>query len=205
MWPGFSFWWQPGKLPTLISETNFAASEIFLFGFEIGKRLYIFYFKVKISVSIELLFMNLECLFTCQCLLEIYWDFVNFFYSRHIWNFIRWLFKGMYPISFKNFCIIFWGFESLHFSKAVMFLRDFSKHFKYIFIFPNNFCSHFNSCLFCFSQLVFLHCDRYVEFHSQHGHYYRTRIPKFGRDFSYHYPSCDLYFVGARCANAIVF
>ncbi|XP_029349365.1 nucleolar protein 10 isoform X3 [Echeneis naucrates] len=47
-----------------------------------------------------------------------------------------------------------------------------------------------------YSKLVFLHCDRYVEFHSQHGHYYKTRIPKFGRDFSYHYPSCDLYFVG---------
>uniref|UniRef100_A0A4W4F3W4 Nucleolar protein 10 n=1 Tax=Electrophorus electricus TaxID=8005 RepID=A0A4W4F3W4_ELEEL len=48
-----------------------------------------------------------------------------------------------------------------------------------------------------YSKLVFLHIDRYVEFHSQHGHYYKTRIPKFGRDFSYHYPSCDLYFVGA--------
>ncbi|KAK6488491.1 nucleolar protein 10-like [Huso huso] len=48
-----------------------------------------------------------------------------------------------------------------------------------------------------YSKLVFLHCNRYVEFHSQHGHYYKTRIPKFGRDFSYHYPSCDLYFVGA--------
>uniref|UniRef100_A0A3Q3MAQ5 Nucleolar protein 10 n=1 Tax=Mastacembelus armatus TaxID=205130 RepID=A0A3Q3MAQ5_9TELE len=47
-----------------------------------------------------------------------------------------------------------------------------------------------------YSKLVFLHCDRYIEFHSQHGHYYKTRIPKFGRDFSYHYPSCDLYFVG---------
>uniref|UniRef100_A0A8C6VWK6 Nucleolar protein 10 n=1 Tax=Nothobranchius furzeri TaxID=105023 RepID=A0A8C6VWK6_NOTFU len=47
-----------------------------------------------------------------------------------------------------------------------------------------------------YSKLVFLHCDRYVEFHSQHGHYYKTRIPKFGRDFSYHYPSCDLFFVG---------
>ncbi|XP_077668651.1 nucleolar protein 10 isoform X2 [Eretmochelys imbricata] len=46
-------------------------------------------------------------------------------------------------------------------------------------------------------KIVFLQCDRYVEFHSQHGRYYRTRIPKFGRDFSYHYPSCDLYFVGA--------
>ncbi|XP_041105597.1 nucleolar protein 10-like [Polyodon spathula] len=48
-----------------------------------------------------------------------------------------------------------------------------------------------------YSKLVFLHCNRYVEFHSQHSHYYKTRIPKFGRDFSYHYPSCDLYFVGA--------
>ncbi|XP_063080309.1 nucleolar protein 10, partial [Engraulis encrasicolus] len=48
-----------------------------------------------------------------------------------------------------------------------------------------------------YSKLVFLHIDRYVGFHSQHGHYYKTRIPKFGRDFSYHYPSCDLYFVGA--------
>uniref|UniRef100_A0A8L0DLB2 Nucleolar protein 10 n=1 Tax=Oncorhynchus mykiss TaxID=8022 RepID=A0A8L0DLB2_ONCMY len=47
-----------------------------------------------------------------------------------------------------------------------------------------------------YSKLVFLHCNRYVEFHSQHGHYYKTRIPKFGRDFAYHYPSCDLYFVG---------
>ncbi|KAM9708617.1 nucleolar protein 10 [Menidia menidia] len=48
-----------------------------------------------------------------------------------------------------------------------------------------------------YSKLVFLLGDRYVEFHSQNGHYYKTRIPKFGRDFSYHYPSCDLYFVGA--------
>ncbi|KAK7142886.1 hypothetical protein R3I94_012281 [Phoxinus phoxinus] len=48
-----------------------------------------------------------------------------------------------------------------------------------------------------YSKLVFLHIDRSVAFHSQHGHYYKTRIPKFGRDFSYHYPSCDLYFVGA--------
>ncbi|XP_043935240.1 nucleolar protein 10 [Protopterus annectens] len=48
-----------------------------------------------------------------------------------------------------------------------------------------------------YSKIVFLHCDRYVEFHSQHGHYYKTRIPKFGRDFSYHFPSCDLYFVGS--------
>lgn len=55
----------------------------------------------------------------------------------------------------------------------------------------------FQFFLFYF-QIVFLQCDRFVEFHSQHGHYYRTRIPRFGRDFCYHYPSCDLYFVGAR-------
>ena len=27
----------------------------------------------------------------------------------------------------------------------------------------------------------------------QHGCYYKTRIPKFGHDMAYHYPSCDLY------------
>uniref|UniRef100_A0A2K6RFV9 Nucleolar protein 10 n=1 Tax=Rhinopithecus roxellana TaxID=61622 RepID=A0A2K6RFV9_RHIRO len=48
-----------------------------------------------------------------------------------------------------------------------------------------------------YSKIVFLHNDRYIEFHSQSGFYYKTRIPKFGRDFSYHFPSCDLYFVGA--------
>lgn len=62
---------------------------------------------------------------------------------------------------------------------------------------PNQ--THLDVIFFCILfQIVFLHCDRYVEFHSQGGHYYKTRIPKFGRDFSYHYPSCDLYFVGAR-------
>ncbi len=48
-----------------------------------------------------------------------------------------------------------------------------------------------------YSKLVLLQSDRYVEFHSQPGRYYRTRIPKFGRDLCYHSPSCDLYFVGA--------
>lgn len=48
-----------------------------------------------------------------------------------------------------------------------------------------------------YSKLVFLHCDRYVEFHAQYGKYYRTRIPKFGRDLAYHKSSCTLYFVGA--------
>uniref|UniRef100_UPI00358E9944 nucleolar protein 10 n=1 Tax=Myxine glutinosa TaxID=7769 RepID=UPI00358E9944 len=48
-----------------------------------------------------------------------------------------------------------------------------------------------------YSKLVFLQCDRYVEFHSQQGRWYRTRLPKSGRDLSYHSASCDLYFVGS--------
>jgi len=48
-----------------------------------------------------------------------------------------------------------------------------------------------------YSKLVFLQCNRYIEFHAQHGKYYRTRIPKFGRDMDYHNSSADLYIVGA--------
>jgi len=48
-----------------------------------------------------------------------------------------------------------------------------------------------------YSKVVFLHCDRYVEFHAQHGRYYRMRIPKFGRDMAYHHSTCDLYFAGS--------
>lgn len=48
-----------------------------------------------------------------------------------------------------------------------------------------------------YSKAVFLHNDRYVEFHAQYGKYYKIRIPKFGRDFDYNYSTCDLYFVGA--------
>ncbi|MPC26261.1 Nucleolar protein 10 [Portunus trituberculatus] len=44
-----------------------------------------------------------------------------------------------------------------------------------------------------YSKLVFLQEDRFVEFHSQAGRWFRMRIPKFGRDLAYHYPSCDLY------------
>ena len=38
--------------------------------------------------------------------------------------------------------------------------------------------------------------DRYVEFHTKQGRWYRMRIPMFGRDMAYHKSSCDLYFVG---------
>ncbi|XP_017300208.1 nucleolar protein 10-like, partial [Diaphorina citri] len=47
------------------------------------------------------------------------------------------------------------------------------------------------------AEVVFLQCDRFVEFHSAGGRYYRLRIPKFGRDMQYHAPSTDLFLVGA--------
>ncbi|XP_037910982.1 nucleolar protein 10 [Hermetia illucens] len=47
-----------------------------------------------------------------------------------------------------------------------------------------------------YSKLVFLQCDRYVEFHAAHGRHYRLRIPRFGRDMKYHKPTCDLFIVG---------
>ena len=48
-----------------------------------------------------------------------------------------------------------------------------------------------------YSKLLFLESERYVELHSQFGHYYKTRIPKFGRDMEYNYQTCDAYFVGS--------
>lgn len=48
-----------------------------------------------------------------------------------------------------------------------------------------------------YSKMVFLHSDRYVEFHVVGGRHYKVRVPKFGRALSYHAPSCDLFIVGA--------
>lgn len=48
-----------------------------------------------------------------------------------------------------------------------------------------------------YSKMVFLQCDRYIEFHAAHGRHYRLRIPRFGYDMKYHLPSCDLFVVGA--------
>ncbi|CAG9784447.1 unnamed protein product [Diatraea saccharalis] len=48
-----------------------------------------------------------------------------------------------------------------------------------------------------YSKIVFLQCDRYIEFHVGHGRHYRLRVPRFGRDIAYHKPSCDLFVVGA--------
>ncbi|KAI9143116.1 WD40-repeat-containing domain protein [Paraphysoderma sedebokerense] len=47
------------------------------------------------------------------------------------------------------------------------------------------------------TKSVHLQSDRTVEFHSQYGLHYSTRIPKFGRGLAYHYPTCDLMLVGA--------
>lgn len=47
-----------------------------------------------------------------------------------------------------------------------------------------------------YSKLVFLRYDRGIEFHVAYGKYYVIRVPRFGRDIKYHYPSCDLFVVG---------
>ena len=46
-------------------------------------------------------------------------------------------------------------------------------------------------------KMVFLQADRSIEFHSPMGMHYRTRIPRFGRDLAYMYPTCDLLAAGA--------
>lgn len=53
-----------------------------------------------------------------------------------------------------------------------------------------------------YTKMVFLHCDRYVEFHAAYGRYHRVRIPKFGRDMAYMPATCELYF---GCDGAEVF
>lgn len=45
-----------------------------------------------------------------------------------------------------------------------------------------------------YTKMVFLHCDRYVEFHASYGRYHRIRIPKFGRDMAYVSAASELYF-----------
>ncbi|KAG0318172.1 hypothetical protein BG000_004319, partial [Podila horticola] len=47
------------------------------------------------------------------------------------------------------------------------------------------------------TKTVHLQSDRTIEFHSQGGVHYKTRIPKFGRSLTYHYSSCDLLVTGS--------
>ncbi|RWS04020.1 nucleolar protein 10-like protein [Dinothrombium tinctorium] len=47
-----------------------------------------------------------------------------------------------------------------------------------------------------YTKMAFLQEDRYLEFHSQEGRYFRLRIPRFGHDLAYNRSNCDLYCVG---------
>ncbi|KAG7400981.1 Nucleolar protein 10 [Phytophthora boehmeriae] len=44
-----------------------------------------------------------------------------------------------------------------------------------------------------FGKLAFLQADRSVAFHAPYGTHYSMRIPKFGRDMTYHRENCELY------------
>eukprot|EP00281_Chroomonas_sp_CCMP1168_P018798 CAMPEP_0206228282 /NCGR_PEP_ID=MMETSP0047_2-20121206/9088_1 /ASSEMBLY_ACC=CAM_ASM_000192 /TAXON_ID=195065 /ORGANISM="Chroomonas mesostigmatica_cf, Strain CCMP1168" /LENGTH=577 /DNA_ID=CAMNT_0053651519 /DNA_START=41 /DNA_END=1771 /DNA_ORIENTATION=+ len=48
-----------------------------------------------------------------------------------------------------------------------------------------------------YSKMAFLQADRTIEFHAKFGTYYKTRIPRVGRDMVYDPESCDLYVVGS--------
>ncbi|KAG6899132.1 hypothetical protein C0993_000437 [Termitomyces sp. T159_Od127] len=43
------------------------------------------------------------------------------------------------------------------------------------------------------TKSIHLQNDRTIELHTQGGHHYRTRIPRFGRSLAYHFPTCDAY------------
>ncbi|RMX66217.1 hypothetical protein DD238_001255 [Peronospora effusa] len=44
-----------------------------------------------------------------------------------------------------------------------------------------------------FGKLAFLQADRSVAFHAPYGTHYNMRIPKFGRDMTYHRENCEIY------------
>ncbi|EKX53283.1 hypothetical protein GUITHDRAFT_64390, partial [Guillardia theta CCMP2712] len=48
-----------------------------------------------------------------------------------------------------------------------------------------------------YSKMAFLQADRTIEFHAKFGTYYKTRVPKVGRDLCYDPVSCDLVVVGS--------
>jgi ribosome biogenesis protein ENP2 len=107
---------------------------------------------------------------------------------------------GVYKPKVKCFDVTQYSmkFERCFDSECVKFKiisDDYSKVFVFIFLVLVEAKQIF---YFKLIKAVFLHNDRYVEFHAQYGKYYKIRIPKFGRDLDYHYSSCDLYFVGSR-------
>lgn len=111
-------------------------------------------------------------------------------WSRGFWHLVRGLLQGRFGIFTSKFLLRTNALCGLNLTPSLLvFFSVFAcKTARWVL----------TVCFPFTAQLVFLLSDRYVEFHSQHGRYYKTRIPKFGRDISYHYPSCDLYFVGAR-------
>jgi ribosome biogenesis protein ENP2 len=48
-----------------------------------------------------------------------------------------------------------------------------------------------------YSKAAFLLEDRNIEIHAQYGKHFRIRIPRYGRDLSYHKTSCDIFSVGS--------
>jgi len=48
-----------------------------------------------------------------------------------------------------------------------------------------------------FSKVAMLEKDRHIEFHARFGHYFRSRIPKYGRDMAHCKESSDLFMVGS--------
>jgi ribosome biogenesis protein ENP2 len=54
-------------------------------------------------------------------------------------------------------------------------------------------CVQFQFLADDFSKMVLLRADRMIETHASFGLHSKIRIPKFGRDITYHAPSCDLF------------
>ncbi|TPX38892.1 hypothetical protein SeMB42_g06555 [Synchytrium endobioticum] len=50
------------------------------------------------------------------------------------------------------------------------------------------------------TRTVLLQADRSLEFHTQFGLHYKTRVPKFGRDLAFHYPTAELL-IGGACPD----
>jgi len=48
-----------------------------------------------------------------------------------------------------------------------------------------------------YSKLAVLCEDRNIEVHAQYGKHFKIRIPKYGRDLTYHKHTCDLFAVGS--------
>jgi len=110
---------------------------------------------------------------------------------------------GIYKPRIKCFDVnnLAMKFERCFDSEAVTFeilSNDYSKVNTLLYNCNENIYICISFCFMSYLKFVILQCDRYVEFHSQEGRYYRLRIPKFGQDMKYHYPTCDLYIGGNR-------